>query len=354
MPVSLDTDRSSPELAEHATGAHLPKLPSRCLHIGLINNMPDGALQATERQFVKLLDSASDGIEVRLSLYALSDIPRNDWGRSRISHFYSSVETLWDFPLDGLIVTGAEPIAQHLADEPYWESLTEVFEWAEHNTFSTIWSCLAAHGAVLYLDGIPRHRLTDKRSGIFRCTQASDHPLTAGAPPVLQVPHSRWNDILESDLAEFGYRILTRARDGGVDGFVKQRKSLFVFLQGHPEYEASTLLLEYRRDIGRYLRGEKDIYPQMPQGYFDREAATTLSALREQAMANRHEELLADFPIAWLENRIKNRWRSTATHLYGNWLRYLDAQKQQRSRPASRGRGPTESKRTFARRRAQL
>ena len=27
--------------------------------------------------------------------------------------------------------------------------------------------------------------------------------------------------------------------------FVKQRQSLFVFLQGHPEYDANSLLLEY-------------------------------------------------------------------------------------------------------------
>ena len=33
----------------------------------------------------------------------------------------------------------------------------------------------------------------------------------------------------------------------------------------------STLLLEYRRDIGRFLRGERDTYPPMPQGYFDEE-----------------------------------------------------------------------------------
>ena len=52
---------------------------------------------------------------------------------------------------------------------------------------------------------------------------------------------------------------------------MKQRESLFVFFQGHPEYDAVTLLLEYRRDVGRYLRRERDTYPPMPQGYFDEE-----------------------------------------------------------------------------------
>ena len=47
------------------------------------------------------------------------------------------------------------------------------------------------------------------------------------------------------------------------------QKSLFVFFQGHPEYESDTLLREYRRDIGRYLRSEAENYPLLPRNYFD-------------------------------------------------------------------------------------
>lgn len=344
MPVVLDTDRT-------------PELPgSNALHIGLVNNMPDGALQATERQFVKLLDSASRGIAVRLSLYALPDVPRSDWGRDRINRYYAGVESLWNNRLDGLIVTGTEPVAPHLADEPYWESLTKVFDWAESNTLSTVCSCLAAHAAILHLDGIARSRLRDKHFGVFSCTKTSDHALTAGSPLVLQVPHSRWNDVSERDLTDCGYRILTRARNGGVDAFVKQKNSLFVFLQGHPEYEANTLLLEYRRDIGRYLRRERDKYPQVPQGYFDGNVADALCVLQERALSNRHEDLLADFPLSLLEDRVKNRWHSTGARLYGNWLRTINAQKQQRSRQAPAGTvlARAKVKKPLANHRAQL
>lgn len=305
-----------------------------CLHIGLVNNMPDGALQATERQFVKLLDSASDRIAVQLSLFAIPEIPRAEWGHRRISRFYSNVENLWDMRLDGLIVTGTEPILPELADEPYWRTFTKVVDWAEHNTVSTIWSCLAAHAAILHLDRIARHRLNDKRFGVFKCMQAGDHPLLAGAPS-LHVPHSRWNDIRESDLAGNDYRILTHANDGGVDAFFKQRKSLFVFTQGHPEYEANTLLLEYRRDIGRYLRGERETYPQIPQRYFNREAVQVMMALREKAMADRRQELLLDFPMAQIEKGIKNRWHTGGARLYHNWLAHLAAQKHASSKRVS-------------------
>src|SRR2546425_962795 len=99
-----------------------------CIDIGLINNMPDAALEATERQFLALLDAAADGIVVRLTPYALADVPRTDVGRRHVSSFYSEIGDLWDSHLDGLIVTGTEPRASNLKDEPYWRSLTRVLD----------------------------------------------------------------------------------------------------------------------------------------------------------------------------------------------------------------------------------
>ncbi|PYR29890.1 MAG: homoserine O-succinyltransferase [Acidobacteria bacterium] len=299
-----------------------------CLDIGLINNMPDPALNATERQFVALLRAAADDIAVQLTLYTLPEVPRTDFGRDQVSR-YSDLRNLWNSHHDGLIITGTEPRAADLKDEPYWESLTKVLEWAESHTYSTILSCLAAHAGILHIDGIVRRPLGDKRFGVFECVRVSDHPLTAAAPSRLQMPQSRWNEIPEEALLACGYRVLTRSEDAGVDAFVKQRKSLFVFFQGHPEYDATTLLLEYRRDIGRFLRRERDTYPPMPQGYFDQETVEALTALRERALLDRREELLAEFPTAMAAGKVTNTWRSTAENLYRNWLVYIRAQKEQ-------------------------
>ncbi len=134
------------------------------------------------------------------------------------------------------------------------------------------------------------------------------------------------------------YHVLTRSEDAGVDSFVKQRKSLFVFFQGHPEYDADTLLLEYRRDIRRFLKRERDSYPSMPQGYFDEDTVDGLTALRERALSNRGEDLLADFPTALAAGKVRNTWHSAATCVYRNWLLYLCAQKARRRR-ASQSRG---------------
>jgi homoserine O-succinyltransferase/O-acetyltransferase len=341
MPICLEreTSRLSLFAGAESPGGKAPvdfhESDANCITIGLINNMPDAALQATERQFVALLAAAADDIAVRLRPYALPEVPRTEWGRDYVSRFYSGIEDLWDSRLDGLIVTGTEPRSPNLRDEPYWGSLTSVLEWAEYNTHSTIWSCLATHAALLHIDGIGRHALSDKRFGIFECVRVSDHHLTAGAPSRLRIPHSRWNEIPDDALESCGYRLLTRSHDAGVDAFVKQRKSLFVFFQGHPEYEAHTLLLEYRRDIKRFLVQERETYPGMPQGYFDEEIIQALTALRERALADRREEVLTHFPTALATQRVTNTWRSTWARVYRNWLLYMCAQKDRRLRERS-------------------
>jgi homoserine O-succinyltransferase len=298
------------------------------VQIGLINNMPDAALKATERQFLTLLDAAADRVVVNVSLYALPGIPRSESAKCHLQNFYSGVEDLWDRYLDGLIVTGTEPRVENLRDEPYWESLAKVIEWAEENTRSTVFSCLAAHSALLHRDGIGRRRLARKRFGVFECLRAAQHSLTAGIRAPLQMPHSRWNDVAESELTDCGYRILTRASDGGVDSFTKQRKSLSVYFQGHPEYDANTLLLEYRRDVRRYLRGEIGVYPALPESYFDQRTTDIFAALRERALADRRPELLADFPIVAVGQSILHTWQSASALVYGNWMACMSAQKQ--------------------------
>ena len=110
--------------------------------------------------------------------------------------------------------------------------------------------------------------------------------------------------------------------------------SLFVFLQGHPEYEAGTLLREYRRDIGRYLRGEWERYPSMPEGYFNGEASALLGAFRERALGERRQELIADFPMRALEGRLSCRWQHSAVGFYERWLDYLKERKAERRTPA--------------------
>jgi homoserine O-succinyltransferase len=179
------------------------------------------------------------------------------------------------------------------------------------------------------MDGIRRRRLAEKRSGIFECANISSDPLAVGLPNQFAVPHSRFNDLDQSELTATGYTILSASERAGVDTFTKKSRSTFVFFQGHLEYETDTLFREYRRDVGRFLKGEREAYPAMPERYFPSEMRGPLLAFREHALIDRRETLLADFPLA--KEDLSNSWRAPATHIYRNWLAALSAGKKWRS-----------------------
>jgi homoserine O-succinyltransferase/O-acetyltransferase len=330
MPLLLDTLRSGP--AVDLRGRN-------CLTIGLVNNMPDAACEATERQFLKILRAASSDVIVRLKLFSIGTVPRSQTTRAELAARYRDLADLWNAPLDGLIVTGTEPVAADLKDEPYWNALCDLVDWSCHNTISVVWSCLAAHAAVLYADGIARERLPAKLSGVFDCEVAGGHPLLSGMAAPLRVPHSRLNDLPEAALRANGYRVLSRSDAAGVDTFTKEPDggSLFVFLQGHPEYDADTLLREYRRDVGRFLRGEMSAFPQAPQNYLNSAASFLADDFRTRATAEGRSGLLGEFPFDGLAAGIRDGWHDTAVGIYRNWITYLKDQKKNR-RPAPVGR----------------
>jgi homoserine O-succinyltransferase/O-acetyltransferase len=299
------------------------------LVIGLVNNMPDAALHHTERQFGRLLTAAAGDLSVELRLFHLPEVPRTDRGRSYVEQHYEEVGRLWASRLDGLIVTGTEPRAADLQDEPYWGVLTRLVDWAEERTISTIWSCLAAHAAVLYRDGIRRRRLQGKLSGMFECRRVTDHPIVRGTPPTWWVAHSRLNDLPEEVLASHGYRPLSRSAEAGADLFVRHRDSLFVYFQGHPEYDPDSLAREYRRDVGRFLAGEHDDYPAMPRGYFSEEAATAVNLFRRRALRERCPELLSSYPTAALAGMPDTSDKAAVT-IYARWLHFIAAHRHRR------------------------
>ncbi len=323
MPLLLDTARS---------GAAVELSGANCMTIGLVNNMPDAACEATERQFLDLIRAATANAVVRVKLFSIADVPRAASVRRELAARYRDIAELWDTRLDGLIVTGTEPRAAKLEDEPYWTALTKLVDWARHNTVSTIWSCLAAHAVVRHADGIARRPLKEKKFGVFDCDVVAAHQLMTGVTPRLSVPHSRYNGLSERALAAGGYRLLTRSAATGADAFVREEQdgSLFVFFQGHPEYGTDTLAREYRRDIGCFLRGEREHYPAPPQGYFNEAATALVNGFRARAVSDRRSSQMADFPFAALEPTLENTWRRSAIGVYENWIVYLKDRKAQR------------------------
>ena len=303
---------------------------SRPLVIGLLNNMPDGALEATERQFIALLRSAATEFTVRLVLCSLPGVPRGDAAAAHLQRYYVCIESLWNAGLDGLIVTGREPLSPSLRDEPYWDSFVRVLEWAREKTCASVWSCLAAHAAVLHMDGIQRVRSEQKYSGIFDCERIADHAIMAGVQRHFRVPHSRWNGLPEEALLRSGYQVLARAGDAGVDCFARQAGSLFLFFQGHPEYQPDTLLLEYRRDVLRFLRGETATWPGTPRGYLQAGDENRLLELQREAAGRSEEETISRVTKLFSAKSTENGWHANAAILYRNWLTYISGERERR------------------------
>jgi homoserine O-succinyltransferase len=291
------------------------------LTIGLINNMPDGALKATERQFMRLLKQAAGDVRIDFHCFSLPSVRRSQSAKGRVEGQYTDFAEIDRLQIDGLIVTGAEPDAATLSQETFWRELTDIVDWAKDNTRSTIWSCLAAHAAVLHLDGIERQRIETKCSGVYDCVGVSPHWLTEGLPSPFKVAHSRLNEVRADDLTANGYQLLSHLPRGGVDSFAKDFGSQFIFFQGHPEYEELSLEREYLRDISRFLASERDSYPGIPAGYFDADTEQRLAAFALRAQAERRPALSTELPDRTLQQDIATG--AAATVMFRNWIGFL-------------------------------
>ena len=297
----------------------------RRLRIGLVNNMPDAALAVTERQFRVLVEAAAPERAVELHLFHLSGVERDAQARARLRARYRPMADIEQADLDALIVTGAEPRATDLRDEPFWPAFQGLVNWAEAAGMPTLWSCLAAHAAVLHLDGIVRRPLARKCSGLFACTPLAApvrrDPLLAGLATGWTAPHSRGNALEAVELAAKGYRVLTHSAEAGVDTFVRRSaSSLFLFLQGHLEYDANSLALEFKRDLRRYVEGVRPNLPALPVNVFAAQTSSRLETLIDAARRDRRAELMGRWPPSSELALAANAWRAPATRLVRNWL----------------------------------
>lgn len=294
----------------------------RPLRLAIVNNMPDAALVATERQFTRLATAASDG-PLDIALYHLPGVPRGEQAREVLALHYKPVDELYRFGADALIVTGNEPRASRLDAEPYWDQMARLIDWASEARSPSLWSCLAAHAVALRLDGIERRRLPQKKSGVLTSAVQANAGLALQGS--LSVCHSRMNELPETALCSSGYQVLTEAPGGHVDIFTKSFRAPFLFLQGHPEYDADSLMREYRRDVGRYLNGARDIYPEVPENYFDDATVLRMENYRTEAERTRDLRMFDAFPAVRLRAGLEQRLAQSARAVFQAWMESVAA-----------------------------
>jgi homoserine O-succinyltransferase len=258
----------------------------RPLRIGLLNLMPKKI--QTETQFARLIGATP--LQINFHLIRMSEHQTRNTAAEHMETFYrpfAEVEASGE-KFDGLIITGA-PI-EHLAfeDVTYWDELRRVMDWTQthvHSTFGVCWGCMAM---IHHLHGVQKHMLNAKAFGCFRHQNLNPtSPYLRGFSDDFVIPVSRWTEVRQAEIASApGLRTLLGSEEVG-PCLVEDAGHRALYIFNHFEYDSDTLKQEYDRDVasGTPINVPLNYYPD-------------------------------DNPA----NPPKNRWRSHAHLLYGNWL----------------------------------
>jgi homoserine O-succinyltransferase len=284
--------------------------------IGIVDLMASTARGAAQAQFTRLLRSAADGsgIDARVDVVNLD--PTDSWPRP------PGTRAVWDriAAFDALVVTGAEPRAAGSGGDPCFPVVEKILGATAPNAVSVIFSCLAAHAALKHLYAIPRQRFGEKLVGVLTHVVSADpSPLTTGLPDLVAMPHSRWNTVRLEDLTAAGVRPVMCTGSGEWAAATSPDGIRYVFLQGHPEYFADTLLREYRRDVRRYIEGLSETYPALPTGYLPAADVEALNGFAGYARRHRQAHALAEFPAVGPDPAVARAWATPAAALAANW-----------------------------------
>jgi len=281
-------------------------------------------LRATELAFAGLLKDAPGGVDVRLTLFTLPQIPRSAETRARMEGFYADVDAAAAAGMDALIVASEDE------DVPaVWDGLRSLVDGAEKTGLSLLFSGGAALAAVRHLSGITAHDLPRERTGIFTAARDGEHALLSNMPAQWPVPHAALKALPPASLAAQNYRILSRLTDGAVDSFLRQQRGLFLFLAGHPEYEPRALARRFLAGMAGFAQGGP--MPPMPVHYFDRLTENRIAELtgRQVRDFSAYQKLVQGaVPFAG--------WRPHALKQCAAWLAAIAQEKQAKTASAAR------------------
>ena len=313
----------------------------RELHVGLLNMMPDAALEATERQFMRLIGQSNPIAQFHVHPFTLAELPRGAKAAAHVARHYERFEDLRDAGLDALIITGANVGHADLTQEPFWNPLRGVIDWAWEHVTSTLCSCLTTHAVMQFRFGQKRVRQPRKVWGVYPHRVVDKrHPLVADVNTRFDVPHSRWNDVSRAQFEAAGVRVLVEG-DTGVHLAVSGDGLRQVFFQGHPEYDTVSLLKEYKRDLQLAARGELAAPPPFPANYFGRQACAVLGEYAARLRTPAAGMPAGEFPEALIIPNLDNTWHDSAVAVVGNWIGCVyQVTDRERSKPFMPGVDP--------------
>ena len=327
MPLVAHSDlpafgRLEGEGVEILSGERAARQDIRELHIGLLNLMPDAALEATERQFLRLVGGCNRIVQIYVHPFGVRGQERGARALSHMAAYYREFDALKEEGLDALIITGANPANPDLTRESFWPGMVEVMEWGRTNVCSMVCSCLATHAVLKIYHGIDRIKLPRKRWGVYshRLVDHS-HPLLAQIDTRFDAPHSHVYEVTPEQVRASGGHVLVESAEAGAHLAVSADGFRFVYFQGHPEYDFNSLLKEHKREVSRFALGERDDFPPLPEHYYGEEARARISPFAERALAARAKgEAVPGLPEEALTPLVDNTWVDSGKALFNNWL----------------------------------
>lgn len=258
----------------------------RPLKIVIVNLMPTKI--QTETQLARVL--ANSPLQVELTLLRMDAHDSKNTSEEHLSTFYKTFDEIVNKRYDGMILTGAPVENLKFEEVDYWHELTELFEYAKTNVYSSMFICWGGQAALNYYYDIKKYPVSKKVFGVFEHKVTRPlNPLMRGFDECFYAPHSRHTTIRKEDVEKVPeLRILAESEDAGLH-MLATDNGRQIFILGHQEYDKDTLYNEYMRDVNKGLEIE------VPKNYF-----------------------LNDDP----KKEILFRWRSHASLLFSNWLNY--------------------------------
>lgn len=291
----------------------------RELHIGFLNMMPDAALEATERQFMRLIGESDRIVQIHVHPFTLPMIERGTAARIHINRYYEQFSDIKNQGLDALIVTGTNPVSYpDISEREFWQPLIDTLQWAHENVASTLCSCLTSHVMMVHQYGQKPTWHDTKRWGVYphRVVDYA-HPLIRGMNTKFDVIHSRHRDVEKEQFEKAGLKVLVENPQVGVHLATSPDGFRTLFLQGHPEYDMYSLLKEYKREVFNYVDGKRSDYPDPPANYLSEDGLAIIAA-HKQAVLNGEKK--HEFPEDEIAATLDNTWTDSARSLLATWI----------------------------------
>jgi homoserine O-succinyltransferase len=277
----------------------------RELHIGFLNMMPDAALQATERQFIRLVGGCNRIAQFFVYPFSLPGLPRSAQTLDYIEQYYYYRREC------------REPLAAAGA------VLGSAYRGRQLGTGQCGIYSVFLPGDARAAKTPARYRAPASASQALGRIQLStpEHPLLREINTRFDIPHSRYNDISREQLEAAGLPVLVDSREGGVHLAASPDQFRVIYMQGHPEYDVASLLKEYRRELKRFASGELETAPPFPEHYFGDQAQEYAAAQLQRALQARTSGAQFDDTLEQdLAGLLDNTWGDTAKAVINNWL----------------------------------